>query len=80
MDAEEKLSFVSKVIAGESSAQVAHSAGIGAGQLYNWVRNYKIYGYNGLINRQKGRKLKNSTMKNRKSMHPQKLNESEYEE
>lgn len=40
----------------ESKKTVALSSGISEGQLYQWVRKYKIYGYNGLIPKQKGRK------------------------
>ncbi len=36
------------------------------GMLYQWVRKYKIYGYNGLIPKQKGRKPKNPDMKKSK--------------
>ena len=31
--------------------EVAIVAGINSGQLYQWVRKYKILGYNGLINK-----------------------------
>ena len=36
---------------------VAIVAGINSGQLYQWVHKYKILGYNGLINKPKGRPL-----------------------
>ena len=48
---EEKLVLVSKVIAGETNKSVAFNAGINDGMLYQWVRKYKIYGYNGLIDK-----------------------------
>ena len=35
--------------------EVAIVAGINSGQLYQWVHKYKILGYNGLINKPKGR-------------------------
>lgn len=60
---EEKLVLVSKVIAGESNKSVAFNAGINDGMLSQWVRKYKIYGYNGLINKKKGRKPKDPDMK-----------------
>ena len=60
---EEKLVLVSKVIAGESIKSVALNAGISDGMLYQWVRKYKIYGYNGLIDKKKGRKSKDPDMK-----------------
>ena len=46
---EAKLELVAKVIAGASIRSVSVSAGINGGMLYQWVRKYKIYGYNGLI-------------------------------
>ena len=42
---EERYALVARVLAGESNKSVAVSAGINDGQLYQWVRNYKIYGY-----------------------------------
>ena len=77
---EEKLFLVSKVIAGESNESVALNAGINDGMLYQWVRKYKIYGYNGLVEKKKGRKSKNSDMKKVGTRKPPKPNESEYEE
>ena len=77
---EEKLALVSKVIAGEANKSVALNAGINDGMLYQWVRNYKLYGYNGLINKPKGRKSRNPGMKKIGTRKPPKPNESEYEE
>ena len=77
---EEKLELVAQVIAGASIKSVAISAGINDGMLYQWVRKYKIYGYNGLISKQKGRKSKNPDMKKIGTRKPPKPNESEYEE
>ena len=79
-DPEDKLVLVSKVIAGESIKSVAITFGINEGMLYQWVRKYKIYGYNGLINKRKGRKSKNTDMKKVGTRKPPKPNESEYEE
>ena len=45
-----------------------------------WVRNYKVFGYNGLVPKQKGRKPRNSNMKKVGTRKPPKPNESEYEE
>ncbi len=77
---EEKLKLVSQVIAGKSCKSVAFNAGINDGMLYQWVRKYKIYGYNGLITKQKGRKPQNPDMKKVGTRKPPKPNESEYEE
>ena len=76
---EERYALVANVLAGESVSSVAISAGVNAGQLYQWVRKYKIYGYNGLILK-KGRKPKNPDMKKIGTRKPPKPNESEYEE
>ena len=75
-----KLELVAKVIAGASIRSVSVSAGINGGMLYQWVRKYKIYGYNGLISKQKERKSKNPDMKKIGTRKPPKPNESEYEE
>ena len=77
---EEKLVLVSKVIAGESNKSVAFNARINDGMLSQWVCKYKIYGYNGLINKKKGRKPKDPDMKKVSIRKPPKPNESEYEE
>ena len=77
---EEKLELVSQVLAGKANQAVAIEAGINDGMLYQWVRKYKIYGYNGLIDKKKGRKSKNPDMKKRNIHNPRKLEKSEYEE
>ena len=76
---EERYALVARVLAGESNKTVALSSGINEGQLYQWVRKYKIYGYNGLILK-KGRKPKDPDMKKVGTRKPPKPNESEYEE
>ena len=45
---EERLELVAQVISGKSIQSVSAEAGIHSGQLYSWVRKYKIWGYNGL--------------------------------
>ena len=77
---EERYALVARVLAGESNKTVALSSGISEGQLYQWVRKYKIYGYNGLIPKKKGRKSKDANMKKIGTRKPPKPNESEYEE
>ena len=77
---DEKLEIVSKVLVGNTIRSVAIETGINSGQLYSWVNNYKIYGYNGLVNKKKGRKPKNTTMKKINIHKAKKLNESEREE
>lgn len=77
---EDKLELVTKVIAGHSITSVAFDAGINDGMLYQWVRKYKLMGYNGLINQKKGRKSQTSDMKKINYNNPRKIDESEYEE
>lgn len=75
--AEQRYTLVAKVLAGESQKNVAISAGINDSQLAKWVKQYKIYGYDGL-NLKKGRKNKELPMK--KSIKPSELTPSEKEE
>ena len=77
---EEKYSLVCQVLSRQGLKTVAIVAGINSGQLYQWVHKYKTLGYNGLINKSKGRPLKDSKMKLPKNTSPRTLNESEYEE
>ena len=77
---EEKLEMVSKVLAGNSMKSTAVKNGINDGQLYSWVNKYKKYGYNGLVNKKKGRKSKDTSMKKKNIHKPKELNESEREE
>ena len=76
---EEKYELVAKVIAGSPRTEVALKAGINPGMLYQWVQKYKNQGYNGLIEKKKGRPNKEpSSMK--KKIAPKPLTESEREE
>ena len=77
---EERYALVARVLAGESCRSVAFSDGVHNALLNEWVRKYKMYGYNGLISRQKGPKPRNPDMKKVGTRKPPKLNESEYEE
>ena len=77
----EKYELVCRVLSGQGLRSVAIVAGINSGQLYQWVHKYKTLGYNGLMNKPKGRPSKDSKMKVPKNnILPRKLNESEYEE
>ena len=76
---EEKFELVAQIIVGKSIKEVSCAAGINSGQLYSWVQKYKTHGYNGLIDKKKGRKSsKEQTMK--KKVEPKPLTESEREE
>ena len=77
---EEKYELVCQVLSGQGLRAVAIVAGINSGQLYQWVHKYKTLGYNGLINKSKGRPPKDCKMKVTKTISPRKLKESEYEE
>ena len=76
--AEKRYTLVAQVLAGKSNKEVALSNGISEGLLYQWVRKYKIEGYNGLVDMKKGRPPKEPQMK--KSTNPAPLTESEREE
>ena len=76
---EEKQELVSKVLAGEPQQSVAMKAGICDGVLYRWVCKYRESGYNGLVNKKRGRQSKKLDMK-KKDTNMTKLEESEYEE
>ena len=76
---EEKLELVSRVLAGETYKSVAFSEGINDGLLCQWVHKYKTLGYNGLINKKRGRPGKESEMK-KKDISQEPLTESEREE
>ena len=75
---EEKYELVSKVLAGKSITEAAVAAGINSGQLYNWIKKYKMEGYQGLVAQRKGRPPKEPAMK--KKVDPTPLTESEREE
>ena len=74
---EEKYSLISQVLAGKSCQEVSLAAGIGVGQLYSWVKKYKIEGYQGL-NQKRGRPFKEPFMK--KIEKPREITPSELEE
>ena len=76
--AEQRYELVAQVIAGTTCEEIAISAGINSGLLYQWVRKYKTKGYNGLVNMKKGRPSKEPKMP--KKMNPTPLTESEREE
>ena len=76
---EEKLELVQKVLSGNSNESVATKAGMNPGQLHQWVYRYKIFGYNGLVDKKKGRKPKEGSEMKR-STDPKPLSESEREE
>lgn len=76
--AEEKYELVAKVLAGASCRETAYTAGINDGLLYQWVRRYKIEGYEGLAAKRKGWPPKEAPMK--KKIEPAELTPSEREE
>ena len=76
--AEEKYELVAKVLAGASCTETAIAAGISDGLLYQWVRCYKMKGYQGLATQRKGRPPKEPDMK--KNAVPAELTPSEREE
>ena len=77
--AESRLEVVMQVLSGKSTKSVAMKNGINDGMLYRWVRKYKALGYNGLVERKKGRPAQDSEMRKTNNT-PRKLTETEYEE
>lgn len=75
-NAEQKMEIVAQVLAGSSVASTAIQHGISDGQLYQWVRRYKSAGYNGLVDKPKGRK----TLMKKTTRHLKPLTLSEKEE
>ena len=76
--AEQRYELVAQVLAGKSIGETAISAGIDSGQLHQWVKRYKIEGYQGLTKLRKGRPPKEPQMK--KKIEPAELTPSEREE
>lgn len=74
---QERYELVARVLAGNSITSVAVETGISEGQLYQWLRRYKLYGYDGL-KLKKGRKPKGPVMKDDEK--PKDLTISEKEE
>ena len=77
---EEKHELVSEVLAGASALSIATREGLEHSILSKWVRKYKALGYNGLVNKKKGRPPKEPTMKKDKKSNSKPLTESEREE
>lgn len=50
-----KMELINRVFNGESKCSIAAEYMISSGQLSNWVKKYQELGYNGLINKAKGR-------------------------
>ena len=76
--AEQRYELVARVLAGKTIRETAFSAGISDGQLHQWVRRYRIEGYQGLTAIRKGRPPKAPQMK--KKIEPAELTPSEREE
>jgi len=76
--AEEKYELVAKVLAGAAYKSTAMHAEIEDSMLHQWVRTYKIKGYEGLAAQRKGRPPKEPQVKKEKL--PAELTPSEREE
>ena len=74
---EERYELVAQVLTGEAIGSTAAKAGINSGLLYQWVRKYKMYGYDGL-ELKKGRKPKGPVMSKEDKL--KELTKSEKEE
>ena len=75
---EERYKLVVKVLVGQSIISVAIEAGINSGLLYQWVKRYRIEGYEGLAAIKRGRPPKEVPMKKKEL--PTELTPSEREE
>ena len=76
---EEKLQLVTRVLAGGANQAVAVSVGITEGMLYSWVQRYKMYGYEELFPKKKGKPPKELNM-DKELKEPLPLTENEREE
>lgn len=77
---EEKLKLVEEVLAGKACRAVAEKEGVHHSVLYQWVRKYKIEGYEGLVPKKKGRPPKEPQDMPKKKVESTPLTESEREE
>ena len=77
---EERLALVEKVLAGRAVLAVAEEEGLEPSVLYQWVRKYRIEGYEGLAEKRKGRPPKEPKPMTKKKEEPRELTESEREE
>ena len=50
-----KMEIIKRVLAGESMTSIAAEICVNAGMIYSWVKRYNELGYNGLIEKKKGR-------------------------
>lgn len=50
-----KMEIVTRVLAGESMNSMASELCVNPGMIYSWLKRYKELGYNGLIEKKKGR-------------------------
>ena len=73
------VTFTLALTAGNPINTISIKHGIQSGIVYQWVRKYKTEGYNGLIDKPKGRKREEGTMKKNTTM-PEPLTPSEREE
>ena len=78
--ADEKLELVQQAIAGNSIEVISAKSDINPSVLYGWIKRYRIYGYEGLANKKKGRKPKGQKEMPKEKIIPKELSESEREE
>ena len=76
--AEQRYELVAQVLAGRPIKETACSSGINSGQLNQWVKRYKIEGYQGLVTQREERPPQEPQMK--KKAEPAELTPSEREE
>ena len=50
-----KIEIINRILAGESVTGIASELCVNGGMIFSWVKRYKELGYNGLIEKKKGR-------------------------
>jgi len=50
-----KIEIINRILAGESASGIASELCVNVGMIFSWVKKYNELGYNGLIEKKKGR-------------------------
>lgn len=77
--AEEKITLINAVLAGESVREISIKANLEHSLLLSWIKKYRMEGYEGLASMKKGRPPKEISMP-KKKVAPAELTETEREE
>ncbi len=77
---EEKLALINRYKNGEAARRIIVEENISEPMFYKWIRKYDEMGYNGLVDKKKGRKSKSMSASKTKNIKPREISESELEE